>query len=52
VYLVPPVVAFPYWITQAQPLIRHGLGRFLFSALPLVLHRTAFPVVSEWCQTV
>src|SRR3712207_5098347 len=25
VYLVPPVVAFPYWITQAQPLIRHGL---------------------------
>ena len=23
--LVPPVVAFPYWITQAQPLIRHGL---------------------------
>src|SRR3712207_5387359 len=27
VYLVPPVVAFPYWITQAQPLIRHGLER-------------------------
>jgi hypothetical protein len=26
------------------------LSRFLFSGLLGVLHRIAFPVVSEWCQ--